>query len=135
MIPWIRRRLIENIDRFPIERQPLALEAQKRKPRRLLVAVVVVVVDEEQSDAAGRVPERALERDVLQLGRLGEVDRLRRRDFGRRVEVEVVVVQEQKHSPGRACRGRGTQEKGVELDLGCEPILVGFESLVREVWG
>ncbi len=127
MIPRIRRRLVEDIDRFSIERQPLALEAQKRKPRRLLVAVVAVVVDEEQGDAARRVPERALEWDVLQLGRLGEMDRLSWCGFERRVEVEVVVVQEQTHGLGSACRGRRTQEKGVELDLGCESIFMSLD--------
>lgn len=69
MISRIGRGLIQHTDRFAIESQPSAAEAQIGDDGVVVVAVGMVGLDKER-DAGRAVPERAAERD-LERGRVG----------------------------------------------------------------
>lgn len=102
----------ENVGRGAPNLSPFSLEPEVRDPRGVLLAVAKVV-REEQGQALNLSKLGALHRDVLHLGRLGELELL----FGGcvlgRLEVDVLPILEDLERLGRAGRLRGTDEDRV----------------------
>lgn len=121
MIGRVGGGLVEERDGFAAEGHPVAGEAEEGDAGGGEVAVVVrgqaVVVLDEEGDGPSRVPAGAFERDVLQLRRLREGERLRGREVRRRGEVEVVAVEEELERRGRRRRGGRAEQDRVQLDL------------------
>lgn len=121
VIPWIRRRLIDDLLGRPPQRHPLPLEPQVRHPRDVLLAAREVVLEEE-GQPLHRAELGALDGELLHLGRLREVKGLRGLGLLGRGEVEVEVG-EDLEGARRAGGGRREERDGVQLYL------------AREAWG
>jgi hypothetical protein len=94
MILGIRRRLIQEIHRLPTQFHPFTLEPNIANPRLILLALTPVIFEEQIQTPHG-VEESALDRDLLHIVRLRQVELLGWRKFGRSSEVEVFGVDEQ----------------------------------------
>lgn len=127
MVVRVGRSLVEDIRRRATQLHPLALEAQVAQPRNLLllltfVTIVVVtvttttntkVVLEEQRHPLHLAEEGPLDGQLLHLGRLRQLEGLRRRQLLRRLEVHVLPVDEHLQRARRRGGGRAAQQDRV----------------------
>lgn len=121
MIPRIRRSLVQHGHRLSTQVHILSLECQIANSRHIFLTVTEVVREEER-EGAGGVEQGAFDRNVLDVGGLGEGERLRGSGRADGVEVDVGGGQVEEDVQGlRGGWGRGgAEEEGVKTNLGCE---------------
>lgn len=107
MIPRIRRRLIQKANRLPIQSHPLTLEPQIPNPRLILLAIPEIIL-EKQIQTPHAVEQRPLDRHLLDLRCLRQMQRLCWWKRVRGAEIQIVAVDEEEQCSWCARRGRCT---------------------------
>lgn len=121
VVPRLGRRLVDDVGGRPAQPRPLAPEADVADARDVLGAVPEVV-GQEEAQPLHLAEEGALDGYLLDLGGLGELERLHGLQVLGGGEVEVVAVDEEVAGPRGRVGRRGPEEDGVQLDLRREPM-------------
>lgn len=122
MVPRIRCRFVDEVDRFTIQRHELTLETNVPNFGHVLLSVTPIIFEKE-SDRGGCVPVSTVQghlKNVSTWNRLRNLQGLRWFEFrgGRKVEVLAVLEQLQGF---RGRRGRcSINQKRVNFDLASE---------------